>query len=241
LARFRFAIHFKQLFCPLKWTLCEYFTHKLTLPIKDKPLYKSQSSLFILISLLSLNANADVNRVDDTGWYAGASIAYASSEIELKNKFIQKENAESFGFYGGYNFTGWFGIEGTLIQTGDVSDNRDNLVKADLFGLSFTPKFTYRFTPNFSVFTKLGVAFISYEEEYDNVLILERDTEETWSGLATNLGIGAQFDIPYGIKIRVSYEVFKGTVGSNDETSYRRIADVDAKVNLTSLSMHYQF
>ena len=196
---------------------------------------------FFIISFLSLSADADVTKVDDYGWYVGGAAAYSSTDAELKNRFSQTDNVASYAVYGGYNFTGWFGLEGVLIQTGDVSDNRDNLVKSDFMALSFTPKFTYRIMPNFSLFAKAGLAWLSYEEEYDNVILFERDTEESWSGFASSIGVGGQFDIIHGIKIRVSYNRIIGKIESNDETYYRRIPDLDAEINQVSLDMHYQF
>lgn len=216
--------------------LYKYATKK-----RDFPLFKLRVLPLFIFLLSSLNVHANDSFKDNSGWYVGGVVTYASANIEVESQMSRKENAGSFSLYGGYNFTDWLGVEGALIRTGDISDNRDNLVKADVIGLSLMPKFTYRVASNFSVYAKAGLAWLSYDEEYDNVLLFERDTEESWSGLATNIGIGGQFDVIYGIKIRISFDRLQGDIGSNDETYYRTISDADVELKRVSLGAHYQF
>jgi opacity protein-like surface antigen len=197
--------------------------------------------LALPLLLIAFSVKADYYRHDNTGWYAGVLLGGSSTSAEVKEVFKQNGNAESNGIYGGINFSPSFGLEGALITTGDVSDDRENLVKANFFGLSLTPKLSYRFNQSFSVYAKFGLGYLSYQEEYSNTILFERDTEESWSGFGRAWGIGAQLDIVRGIKIRIGYEMLTGSLSSNDETYYRKIADLNAELKQLSLGIHYQF
>ena len=202
---------------------------------------RKQLVFFACMLFVPFNSYGDVGGKDDTGWFVGGLVGTTSTNTEMKNTFSQNKNTGVYGAYGGYNFTDWFGLEGSYFNTVDVSDSRTNLIKASYFGLTIAPKVTYRVTPFFSIYAKAGLAYLNYKETYDNVIFFVRGTEQTWSGITSTLGVGGQFDIKYGIKVRIGFDRVAGSIGSNDKTSYNDIANIDAKLNSISLGVHYQF
>lgn len=200
-----------------------------------------QLVLFVSVITISVSSYGDVAANNDAGFFVGGMGGNSSTTTVLKNTSTQKGSASFYGIYGGYNFTDWLGLETAFFNTGDVSDNREHLVKADYLALSIAPKLTYRVSPFFSVYAKAGFAYLNYKETYDDTILFERGTKQTWSGIARYVGIGGQFDIKYGVKVRVGFDRVTGSIGSNDNTYYRDIPDVDAKLDQLSLGMHYAF
>lgn len=196
--------------------------------------------LLFIIFIFPVSIISNAAEPNDTGWYVGGGLGHVSTTAESKNVFTQKESAASLEAYGGYNFTKWFGLEGMLIITGDVANDRVDLDKANFISLMMTPKFIHRINPGVSFYAKGGLAWLGYGERYTNYAY-PRGTKESWSGMGFTYGVGAQFDMPNRIKLRIGYDHMKGTLEYNEYIHVSKPADVEAKLDHLSVGVHYQF
>lgn len=197
--------------------------------------------LFTLFFLTPLSAYADEASRDNVGWFVGGAIGSVAVKIETKNSSSQDGVSQSYAAYGGYNFTEWFGLEGMIMRTGDVSDDKQNLVSANITSLSIMPKFRVQINQLFSLYGKAGFAWLKYEEEYDNY-VFRRGYNESWSDVAIQVGVGGEFHTNVGVAIRISYDYLKGSLEGDDNVFYRTmVPNVDASVDQLSLGVHYQF
>ena len=191
--------------------------------------------LFCAVLVTNQSAIAEPTNHQSNGWYLGGSLGRSDTLAETTNSFSQNESAGSYGLFGGKNITDWAGFEFFYIQTGDVSNNRQNVTKASFYAHGMTSKFTYRFNSQFSLYGKLGLARLVYEEEYSSGLV----SEEDWSNVVGTYGLGALYEISRGVKMRLGYDRFEGTL--DDGGFFFRQPDVKAKLGQTSLSLYYQF
>ncbi|MFT5657847.1 MAG: hypothetical protein ACI9KN_001122 [Gammaproteobacteria bacterium] len=65
--------------------------------------------------------------------YLGGSLGRSDTSAESTNRFTLNETTGSFGLFGGKNITDWAGFEFFYMQTGDVSNNRQNVAKASFY------------------------------------------------------------------------------------------------------------
>ena len=100
------------------------------------------ASLLSLIAIPTF-ANANTNAADKTGWFVGGQIGYSNIQIDKNTDTAYDDNTESYGVYGGYNFTPWFGLEGNIEQNSKIND-LTNQQSGELVSLSFSPKFTHQ-------------------------------------------------------------------------------------------------
>lgn len=121
------------------------------------------------------------------------------------------------------------------MQTGDVSNNRQNIKKASFYAHRIASKFTYRLSPRFSLYGKLGLALLVYEEKYSSGLF----SKEDWSNVVGTYGGGTQFNLSRTVKIRPGYDQLKGTL--DDGGFLYSEPDVTAKLEQVSISLYYQF
>lgn len=205
----------------------------------------NQKNVVTLVLCLVLAQSIPVNAVDfdDAGWFVGGHLGYVSTDADGVFLIQDTENHEAdvagYGAYGGYNFTEWFGLEGAFLMTGDTSGDNDGVANSDYFATSFSPRFTIHLSPVFSIYAKAGLALISYDVEFDTDAPYEDGIDLSWSGVGTSFGVGGQFAVVNGIRIRIGYDVLSGTLTEND--FWLSMDDVDAKLEQVSFSMHYQF
>jgi|GEM_PF-2456949 len=180
---------------------------------------------------------------DGRGWYVGGELSYVDGEAELGNLYKLGEEGVGFGAYGGYNFTNWFALEGNIFQSTDLSDERENLYRAEFSGLSVMPKFTVNMGSVFGLYAKAGPTFVVYTEEYDDYRGRGRyrDDESDWSEILLGVGVGAQFNLPNNLGLHIGYDYVSGkldeTWDSRDAVSRR----VDVTLRRVSFGVHYQF
>lgn len=177
---------------------------------------------------------------DHTGWYVGGLVGVAKTDTEVDGLVDQKENAGAFGVYGGYNFTRWFGLEGSIMETGDVGDDRADLDSAGFGALTLTPRFSLHLNDTFSLFGKFGYAFVAYGEEYDDYNSDVGDDEALWYDSLITYGLGAQIATPVGVNVRLSHDVFRGELDDGD-LGFNSVPDADIDWRQWSLGVHYQF
>jgi outer membrane immunogenic protein len=210
--------------------------------INAKRFLGSKGILVIVLCLVLARLNiAKAADLDETGWFVGGQLGYSSTTADMAGGFPEEADVESYGAYGGFNFTEWFGLEGNILMTGNISGDGEGRISTDYLAMSFSPRFTYHLHPAFSIYAKAGLGLMIYSAEFDEVILFERGLDQSWSGIASSYGIGGQFTVVKGVRMRVGYDVLSGTLTSNDETYWLNIADVDAKLKQVSFSMHYQF
>lgn len=178
---------------------------------------------------------------NNRGWFVGGHLSYAEGEAEIGNAPDLDENGIGFGVYGGYNFSDWFGLEGSSFQSENMADDRAGLDSAEFFTLSFMPKLTVNFNDNVGIFFKAGPTFVMYTEEYNDYDGYYWDDEFDWSEVLLGAGVGTEIAVQDGVKLRLSYDYVSGTLDENwydwDAPSDR----ADVTLGRFSLGVHYQF
>lgn len=176
----------------------------------------------------SFGAYAQDSSVEDTGWFVGGSIGQAKSELDGG----WKTTDTSLGIYGGFNFTKWFGLEAAFLSAEKKKYDFD----FSLGSLSLTPKFTLAINDAVSLYAKAGLSSVVLTVEYEDEDF--GDESEDWSGIGTSYGIGAQFHIVNGVKLRISHDVISADLESDD---YDYDDDLETDIAQTSVGVHYQF
>lgn len=199
----------------------------------------------LLFTLITLSASVHAQQVDhnDTGFYVGSEVGSTSVKSEYSaytyrfprseyKQYSSKTTASSFGIYGGYRFTPYLGLESTLLAVPlnrGVSGNSSS--DAALASLTITPKVMVRTSKWLSVYGRAGIAISA---------LCDADSNDCWSGALKTGGIGAQFDLTDNVKIRVGYDITKGTI-EKDLPSNNSINDIAISLNRLAASVHYQF
>jgi outer membrane immunogenic protein len=202
--------------------------------------------LFTAFFTASCSSYAEDPSVSDTGWFVGGTLGQATSSL---GRVDSTDN--SFGLYGGYNFTPWFGLEGSFISADRGTDKYNEVRSASIGGFTVTPKLTFVINNTVSLYAKAGLSALAYVvEEYDSYYYDGYDydydydygynygNDSSWAGLGTTFGVGAEFRLVKGLKLRISYDQASATL-ENDSRYYS--FDIDAKISQTSLGLHYQF
>lgn len=182
----------------------------------------SFKKLVLTTALLSISFSAysQDSSVEDTGWFVGGSLGQFKTEFE--SGYNEKDNG--LGIYGGYNFNKWFGLEGSFgsVEHGDADISIGNM--------SVTPKFTLVINDVVSLYAKVGLSIVVLTEDED-----EYDAD--WSGVGATYGVGAQFGITKGLKLRIGYDLVDVTLENDDFDDF----EVDTDLTQTTLGVHYQF
>ncbi len=195
----------------------------------------SFKNIFLSTTLLaiSFSSYAEETASENTGFFIGGFAGQTKSKLEG-----YKETVNSYGVYGGYNFTPMFGLEGSFFTTSNYSKYDSNLRTAGSGGLTFTPKVTLPINDAVSVYLKAGVAVLAYVEEYKYANYNNNyDRNASWGGIGNTFGVGAEFRIMNGLKLRVSYDQYRATI--EDDNNYYN--DMDLKLSQGSVGLHYQF
>jgi len=187
-----------------------------------------QKALLAVIagSVMTMSAQAAMN-------YAGQP--YAGVKVGQYSPDDVKDDAVSYGVYGGYKFTSNFGIEAEYLTTNDADAFNDSFEKseysADVYGLYGT--YDYAF-PNTGLYAKgrLGIAKNEIDGEYTdktdsfyNFKISDSDT-----GLAGGLGLG--YNVTPMVSVEAMYNFYPSIdLGDGD--------DLDA--DGITLGAHYKF
>jgi outer membrane immunogenic protein len=178
-------------------------------------------SASLLTLFLSTQALAET---DNTGFYVGGAI----NNIKLSGDGDEDESGAGLGFYGGYNFNHWFGLESNLFFSGDLGDSDVDVTAG---ALSFTPKFTLQFNEVFSGYAKVGLASMA--------VVLDTEFGDfDFSGIGWSYGLGLNAAVSEHLNIRLSYDVTSGDIDSDD---FGFIDNIDIDIKQLALGMHYQF
>ena len=195
----------------------------------------SFKNIFLSTTLLaiSFSSYAEETASENTGFFIGGFAGQTKSTLEG-----YKETVNSYGVYGGYNFTPMFGLEGSFFTTSSYSKYDSNLRAAGSGGLTFTPKITFAINDAVSLYLKAGVAALVYVEEYKYANYSNYyDRNAAWEGIGSTFGVGAEFRIVNGLKLRISYDQYRAVVA--DDNDY--YSDLHMKLSQGSVGLHYQF
>ena len=188
-----------------------------------------QKALLAVIagSVMTMSAQAAMN-------YAGQP--YAGVKVGQYSPDDVKDDAVSYGVYGGYKFATNFGIEAEYLTTNDADAFNDSFEKseysADVYGLYGT--YDYAF-PNTGLYAKgrLGIAKNKIEVDYTDKLfpVFNENFSYSDTGVAGGLGLG--YNITPMASVEAMYN-FYPTIDSNDDRE-----DLDS--NGITLGAHYKF
>jgi outer membrane immunogenic protein len=185
---------------------------------------------------------------DNIGWYVGGLVGQVSSEFYNG----PKENDTQFGVYAGYNFNAWFGLEGTVFSANQDRDIRLYFNPTHLVGFSITPKFTWAINDAFSLYAKVGLSVltystddVTYQSDYaysdsGSRTYANHNDGDSWGGGGETLGVGAEFRIAKGIRLRIAYDYVDADIENLDYDYYFE-ENLDVKLSQASLGIHYQF
>jgi outer membrane immunogenic protein len=181
--------------------------------------------------------------VDNTGWYVGGLLGQVTSEFDNG----PTENDVKAGVYAGYNFTPWFGLEGALFSSNQNLDNNTEFSSALLVSFSVTPKFTLAINDTFALYVKTGLSIMTYSTDYtysadytDSGWRRYTNSGDSWGGGGATVGVGAEFRLTKGIRLRIAYDYVDAEIENLDYDYYFE-EDVDVTLSQASLGIHYQF
>jgi opacity protein-like surface antigen len=184
---------------------------------------------------------------DNTGWYVGGVVGQVSSEFANG----PKEQDSTLGIYGGYNFSSWFGLEGALFGANQSLDTRGYFSPTFLVGFSVTPKFTLVVNDAVAIYLKAGVSILTYSTDYsyyqqDYVYSdsgarrnVDRDNGDSWGGVGETFGVGGEFRIAKGVRLRIGYDYTSADIENLDYDYY--YDNFEVSLSQVSVGVHYQF
>lgn len=198
-------------------------------------------SLAALLAFTSFNLHAEESEQERSGWLVGGMAGSGSVDIKSPTHTNNQDNVVTLGAYGDYIFNDWFALEVSLFVTEDLADNQAGLDEADLSVLSFVPKFSYKLNDSYSFYGKAGLAFMSYEEEYNNIIVNQHGYYQSWEGAGILLGAGMQLSFDNGIAVRIDYDFMQADLDADNYRYYSYAPDVDIDLQRISIGVHYQF
>jgi outer membrane immunogenic protein len=185
---------------------------------------------------------------DNVGWYVGGLVGQVSSEFGGG----PKEDDTKFGIYAGYNFTSWFGLEGVLFRAKQGIYANSYFNPTSMLSFSVTPKFTLAINDAFALYAKVGLSVITYSTDY---IYYQQNADyndfgprnsanradgDAWGGGGETLGVGAEFRIAKGVRLRLAYDYVDAEIENLDYDYYYE-DDLDVELSQASLGIHYQF
>jgi len=191
----------------------------------------------VILSVCSFSAYCKNTQKDSKGWYAGGFLGSSSVNIEHTGDRNNKGDTEHLGIYGGYNFTDWFGLSGQFFKTNSL-ENPNITGGYEVSALSVVPKFNFKINDMFSIYAKVGLSSLIYEEtDYDGIFY-----DNHWGGLGHTLGTGVEFTFNRNLNVRFAYDYYKATVSNGDDYLFFSFSDeLDLTSKNISLAFHYQF
>jgi opacity protein-like surface antigen len=164
---------------------------------------------FLMVGLIcACNSQAQ----QTAGAYAGASIGEATNEVDGF-----KGSDTAFKLTAGYAFNPYFGIELAYMDAGTQTDTVDGAhIENESTGVIASALARLPLGEQFAVFGKLGYAFYDSEATGRRGDLVARDTD---SGEDLAYGIGVEFAVLRGLRLRAEYEVVDVSDGDFDVVS----------------------
>jgi hypothetical protein len=197
--------------------------------------------LIKILMVVSLSIHAEETQSLNKGWFVGGLVGHGSVEIKKPTHTNDQDKVTTAGIYGGYHFNDWFALEASLYGTGELADDEANLVSAHLALFTFTPKFIYEANKSLAFSARVGLAYMSYEEEYNNYILNQRDSDQLWRGSGVVLGLDASVILSNSLVGRISYDRVIGSLEEVEEWYLNNTPDVDVDLEQISIGIHYHF
>lgn len=152
------------------------------------------------LALLGLLASTAVLAETQPGFYVGAGVGQATTEID--GGFDADDTA--FKVFGGYNFNQYFGVELTYFDGGEP-DERAGLGRIEVSTTGLNASAVGRL-PVSNVFSLIGkIGFASYESDFKARVGNTTVFSESGSDEDLSYGIGGVFDLG-SFELRAEYE-----------------------------------
>ena len=164
------------------------------------------------ILMVGLGCACNSQAQEPAGAYIGASVGEATNEVD---EFKGSDTA--FKLAAGYTFNRYFGIELAYIDAGTQTDTVDGRrIENESTGVIASAVLRLPLAEQFAFFGKLGYAF--YESEATGRLgdLVARETD---SGEDLAYGVGVEFAVLRGLRLRAEYEVVDVRDGDFDVVS----------------------
>jgi OOP family OmpA-OmpF porin len=166
---------------------------------------------------------AAAQNADRAGWYGGLDLGHAKLGLSggdidsaLANQGVAGTSTldtsdKSYGINGGYRFNRNFAAEAAWESLGSYNyssntgaDTINGKFKADAFSLAGVG--IYPFTPNWSVYGKLGLAHASAKLEAGSSTGATAVSNSSHSGTGPLLGAGLRYDFEGGVFTRLGWD-----------------------------------
>lgn len=172
------------------------------------------------LALLSLMASTTALAATQPGFYVGAGVGKATTEIESDGTSEFDSDDTSFKVFGGYNFNQYFAVEAAYFDGGKPEETVIAVPGArgtiDISTTALIASVLGRVPVGdiFSVYGKLGLA--SYETELKGRVNGDVVTGDDDSDDGVAYGVGAAFNIGPSFELRAEYEAFSGSFFDSD-------------------------
>ncbi len=181
--------------------------------------------LFYVGALSILAASPSFANGNDRGFYLGGAVGSVSTDFGG----IESDGT-LYGIYGGYDFNSWFGLETSLMLSGNLENKYFDVYVGTL---TVTPTLTFPINSYFSIYTKAGIASMAME-------LSNSSSSETYSDLTWTYGVGVKAAITPNIVARVSYDVISGEM-ENDDNFKLASNNFDVDISKLMLGVQYKF
>ena len=151
------------------------------------------AALAALTMLLSPTVFAD--------WYVGGALGQTFIDENIDG-FRIKDNTTSWRIYGGYDFNDYFGLEGSYLDLGEISDNIQGIpVRATGYGWTIAAVGKIPMGEKFAIQAKAGMFFSDGKSSVGGVVENDPGDQDPFVGLGlaykfnekTQIDIGADY------------------------------------------------
>ncbi|GAA5173967.1 outer membrane beta-barrel protein [Niveibacterium umoris] len=160
----------------------------------------------------------------DEGFYIGGNVG--ASKHDVSGVADVKDNPTTWGLYGGYDFNRNFAVELGYQDLGKAEaggyQSKNYAVSTDLVG-------KLPVSDRFDVFGKVGLAYVDRKVE-------GYGTEDSQSGTAAKLGLGAEFKATQNVGIRAEVAHYMGAPKIETAT-----ASFDKNTTVFTMGVNYKF
>jgi OOP family OmpA-OmpF porin len=164
------------------------------------------------LGLASAMAFAGPALAQDAGWYLGATLGQSKSKDACEGLPDCDDKDTAWRILGGYQFNKNFAVELGYTDAGEASASAGGFsasVEATIWELVAVG--SWPFTPNFSVYGKLGM----YRGETDFSTNVPGISGESESNTDLTYGIGVRWDFTKNLGLRAEYQVYSDVGGGN--------------------------
>lgn len=155
----------------------------------------------LILGSMVLALMASGSAFADKGFSAGASVAY--SNITIKDSGLSVDfNDVGYKIFGAYMFTEHFGVEGSWLDFGNLSENVAGIAQVDINadGFDLFAVGSYPVSDKLDLFGKAGMV------SWDASTSLDGVDQGSDNGEDLALGIGVRFNTDSNFGIRGEYE-----------------------------------